>query len=351
MGRAFCADRGMSIVRLNVGGKVFTTTESTLTSQGGFFASLLAGDFGVLRVEDAGGDALFIDRSGEVFGHVLEFLRSGQVHAQDPETRSQILAEARFYLLDRLVASLTEDKDAARKSGPAGPVLRKDGFYLSDDNLSAWAFRPGGKIIHTHTTYRKDEESVLSLPRYLAGPNSKAGSGTQEGAKVSVSACDAMIVLANNFDFPDLWKDDEQLVGHFAKFVSSSILRGRYWEEDAVAGRRVPTSPAAPPDASTVTSDSVAHATAEAPTPATSASSGAQRPPQNGARTQRIVLQDGQSAATRRIAFATRDTEPEAQHLLWVSSAVGEEECSFERFSFRPVAVWSAGGEYEGDEF
>lgn len=68
--------KGTSIVRLNIGGSKFVTTEATLLSCGSsFFSSLLSG-FPSLKDEEG---AYFIDRDGASFAPILSYLRTGQL--------------------------------------------------------------------------------------------------------------------------------------------------------------------------------------------------------------------------------------------------------------------------------
>jgi hypothetical protein len=73
---ASLGSKGTKIVRLNVGGTKFVTTEATLLSCGSsFFSSLLSG-FPSLKDEEG---AYFIDRDGGCFAPILSFLRTGQL--------------------------------------------------------------------------------------------------------------------------------------------------------------------------------------------------------------------------------------------------------------------------------
>lgn len=93
------------VISVNVGGALFRTTASTLR-KAPFFDSLLrhAGDGGALRstVDDDG--VFFVDRSGDLFVYILEFLRSGhwllRERANEPEFVNALKDEARFYGLD-----------------------------------------------------------------------------------------------------------------------------------------------------------------------------------------------------------------------------------------------------------
>lgn len=87
--------RCANIVRLNVGGRFFDTTSSTL--QGAtFFQSCLEGSFGI-ALDETG--RLFVDRSGEMFDVILQFLRTGvrpPQHVLDANHEA-LLAECDFF--------------------------------------------------------------------------------------------------------------------------------------------------------------------------------------------------------------------------------------------------------------
>lgn len=70
--RRFTEDK---LVKLNVGGRKFDTTESTLLSRGtNFLSALVTSHLPSLR-DDEG--RYFIDRSGAIFDILIEFLRTG----------------------------------------------------------------------------------------------------------------------------------------------------------------------------------------------------------------------------------------------------------------------------------
>jgi len=65
------------LVHLNIGGSHITTTRTTLLSKGqNFFVPLLSGKIPTVKDETG---AFFIDRSGEYFTPILNFLRYGQL--------------------------------------------------------------------------------------------------------------------------------------------------------------------------------------------------------------------------------------------------------------------------------
>lgn len=63
----------LDVVELNVGGHIYTTTPQTLKSQPqSLLAELFAEDY-LAKLDPEG--RVFIDRSGEIFDEILEFLR------------------------------------------------------------------------------------------------------------------------------------------------------------------------------------------------------------------------------------------------------------------------------------
>lgn len=104
------------LVRLNVGGVKYTTTQSTLTKYDSFLKSLVEhyveGDCGIICDEKG---RIFIDRNGKQFKYVLEFLRSDIIFSYEKE----FLAEAEFYQIKPLIKALQE-KPKIRESPQRG---------------------------------------------------------------------------------------------------------------------------------------------------------------------------------------------------------------------------------------
>lgn len=72
-----------SMVTLDVGGRVFTTSVHTLRSvPGSMLDSMFSGRFGVKRTAE---QRVFIDRDGSLFGHVLGYLRDRVVDLDQME--------------------------------------------------------------------------------------------------------------------------------------------------------------------------------------------------------------------------------------------------------------------------
>lgn len=84
-------------VTLNVGGKFFSTTVRTLTAhQGSILHSLFTSPMAVHR--DMRDQTLFIDRNGDVFGLILDYLRTGVlVVPRDPVEYAILRREISYY--------------------------------------------------------------------------------------------------------------------------------------------------------------------------------------------------------------------------------------------------------------
>ncbi len=101
---------------VNVGGTRYTTSLTTLLSEeNSFFAGMLGGDWAETDEQE-----LFIDRDGELFKHVLRFLRASQegrlqvVRSLTRTERALLLEEAKFFQLDHLSMLLQAENDAIR---------------------------------------------------------------------------------------------------------------------------------------------------------------------------------------------------------------------------------------------
>ena len=124
-----------SIINLNVGGKFYTTSISTLTK---YPDSMLGRMFGgdLPSAKDAQGNVV-IDRDGELFRYVLTFLRSSKLILPENFNELALLKEeAEFYQIPELTAAvrtypLMKDVLMLNVGGTIFPVLRK---YLQPDN-------------------------------------------------------------------------------------------------------------------------------------------------------------------------------------------------------------------------
>ena len=101
---------GVNIVRLNVGGKIFTSSRSTLQAVPSSLLGKMFEDespYGALPVDEDGN--IFLDRDPEAFRWVLNFLRNRGVAAKPPETDSMLARvrdEADYFGLTDMVRAL-----------------------------------------------------------------------------------------------------------------------------------------------------------------------------------------------------------------------------------------------------
>ncbi|XP_078664815.1 uncharacterized protein LOC144907536 [Branchiostoma floridae x Branchiostoma belcheri] len=87
------------VVCLNVGGRHFTTSLSTLRKrEDSMLAAMFSGRHHVAKDKDG---RYFIDRDGTNFGHILNFLRSEEL--PPPAVASSVVTEAEFYNVHDLV--------------------------------------------------------------------------------------------------------------------------------------------------------------------------------------------------------------------------------------------------------
>ncbi|CAD7701662.1 unnamed protein product [Ostreobium quekettii] len=142
------------IVNLNVGGVRYTTTPSTLSAEvGAFFDILLSGRW---EPDVDGQGSIFIDRNGDLFKHVLEYLRarsSGDSRFRLPlHSVDELLAlerEASYYQLPGLQALC---RDQIHGFGSLEPVIVVSDS-LFDDALGFQSIDRKSEP-HTHVYWR-----------------------------------------------------------------------------------------------------------------------------------------------------------------------------------------------------
>lgn len=116
-------------VTLNVGGKLFTTTRSTLTQQ--YPGSMLAAMFShnpdeawSSSVDESG--AYLIDRSPRYFEPILNYLRHGQLILDKNVNPEGVLEEAKFFGLTSLIEILEELIESELPPEDQTPISRRE---------------------------------------------------------------------------------------------------------------------------------------------------------------------------------------------------------------------------------
>lgn len=114
-------------VMINVGGKVFTTTRSTLTRFDP--DSMLARMFGTdsewsSRLDESG--AYLIDRSPLYFEPIINYLRHGKLILDKPVNPEGVLEEAKFFGLTSLIETLEDMIERDQLPDDNTPITRRD---------------------------------------------------------------------------------------------------------------------------------------------------------------------------------------------------------------------------------
>jgi uncharacterized protein YjbI with pentapeptide repeats len=110
-------------VRLNVGGRIFVTTRSTLTHNGNNMLSFMFGNDWSSATDETG--AYLIDRSPEYFAPLLNYLRCGRLVLDPGVSALNVLEEARFFGLDELEPQLEQ---LARQDDPDTASFTRKAF-------------------------------------------------------------------------------------------------------------------------------------------------------------------------------------------------------------------------------
>eukprot|EP00735_Rhodelphis_limneticus_P007077 TRINITY_DN19573_c0_g1::TRINITY_DN19573_c0_g1_i1::g.24601::m.24601 TRINITY_DN19573_c0_g1::TRINITY_DN19573_c0_g1_i1::g.24601 ORF type:complete len:287 (-),score=40.17,sp/Q9Y597/KCTD3_HUMAN/49.12/8e-21,BTB_2/PF02214.17/4.2e-18,BTB/PF00651.26/0.16 TRINITY_DN19573_c0_g1_i1:117-977(-) len=186
----------MSIVKLNIGGIRYITTDTTLTRGETFFSGLLSGRFRDIRDEEG---AYFIDRDGRAFEPILNFLRTGTLDLGQHSVEV-VRREATFYCVQEMVDELNRQ---AVKPKP-GPI-RFDGYYISQDGQHGLRFKSNGNLIYA---------SCKAL-----------------SCSLGLTARHLLKMEASIPNMPAMWNQNRRDAETWAKIFSLSIRRGRYTVE------------------------------------------------------------------------------------------------------------------------
>lgn len=151
------------IVDINVGGVLYTTTIPTLTK---YEDSMLASMFGAFWKASSSmhNGHYFIDREGDMFKYVLNFLRSGHINLEtDFDDFERLEIEADFYQIPAFTNALYNLKNKRNKK----PT--KSGYYLEllDCEETAYFYRFYSDPPKGINTELKNSGIVLSGPKNI----------------------------------------------------------------------------------------------------------------------------------------------------------------------------------------
>ena len=105
-----------NIIKLNVGGYIFTTSLTTLRKYDTMLSKKFSGDYDEPQWDEET-NAYFIDRDGTHFKHILNYLRSGKLIISTPSTSNcslslfhqELYEEAKYYQIDNLINLLNPE--------------------------------------------------------------------------------------------------------------------------------------------------------------------------------------------------------------------------------------------------
>ncbi|KAK0070489.1 BTB/POZ domain-containing protein KCTD9 [Biomphalaria pfeifferi] len=120
---------GSDWIRINIGGKLFTTTRSTLTRTDGdsMLARMFSTDSDIewnSKVDETG--AYLIDRSPLYFEPILNYLRHGRLILDKFVNPEGVLEEAKFFGLSSLIENLEELIEQEQLPDDNTPITRRD---------------------------------------------------------------------------------------------------------------------------------------------------------------------------------------------------------------------------------
>lgn len=152
--RRFTEDK---LVKLNVGGRKFDTTESTLLSRGtNFLSALVTSHLPSLR-DDEG--RYFIDRSGAIFDILIEFLRTGILTIPPSLPREAVAVEADYYGINLPIFEPSSNKIAFGLF--VSSKYAENEIVIFSDICTGYIVRGGSSKVQFR--YRTDGDRVIEV--------------------------------------------------------------------------------------------------------------------------------------------------------------------------------------------
>jgi len=137
-------------VKLNVGGKRYITTRSTLSEHGeNFFTRILERvDSGKIMHETDEKGYILIDRNGKLFEYVLDYLRSGTlICSKKMELRKRVRKELEFYEMGRPLDFVKLRKKTGEKLDKSTLVIENSIRRAMEKGEITWV------LIHSRDNY------------------------------------------------------------------------------------------------------------------------------------------------------------------------------------------------------
>ncbi|KAJ3049198.1 hypothetical protein HK097_009770 [Rhizophlyctis rosea] len=139
-----------SKVKLDIGGHIYhVSTDTLLRQEGTFFYGCFSGRWLVEPDKDG---AFFIDRDGELYTYIFNFLRDGEtgVLPIDPQQRQRLIKEAEYLSMEQLVETLKKPVTPVLTQPPSGLTqlvcpqckwnMRQSGYnsYIASVAVANW---------------------------------------------------------------------------------------------------------------------------------------------------------------------------------------------------------------------
>lgn len=119
-------DTDLNWISLNVGGKVFLTTLSTLTNkEPNCMLAKMFSQQSLIKPSCLRDGSYLIDRSSQYFEPIINYLRHGQLIRDDGLSLDGILEEARFFGIESLIPRL-EELISVSHNADNMPLTRRD---------------------------------------------------------------------------------------------------------------------------------------------------------------------------------------------------------------------------------
>lgn len=161
-----CLEVLPDIVKINVGGTIFTTTRDTLVKYAGSHLAMMVGndDFLYFGSRSKDKEILFIDRNSKWFEYILDFLRDDK-QIPPRSVYRQVLREASFYGIGSYMQAAVSRANEVKDAQMIRAILGKDYEIIKSEIIGK-----GPKFILSmtnigfdqHPYYISDSANVLS---------------------------------------------------------------------------------------------------------------------------------------------------------------------------------------------
>ena len=151
-----------TIVKLNVGGKHYMTTRTTLENCGeNMLSNLISAKYSPTMIEDA----YFIDRDGTTFREILNFLRNAEEYKLPTNSQdlNALLIEARYYTIMPLIEKIEQKLEHRKKIFAVERPL-----YMGDTTCSHYVCSNAPEKINARIEKCRSEKKHMSVTVIIA---------------------------------------------------------------------------------------------------------------------------------------------------------------------------------------